>query len=454
MLPLTLQRIAEVMGGRLDGADPGRVVHGISIDSRTVQPGELYVGLRGEHHDGDQFAAAALQNGAAAAVVRAETASRLPAAGRLVVADGLAALTSLAAFVRDKADVRVVAITGSVGKTSTKDILAALLRPLARVVATHANFNNEIGVPLTLLSIDPATEVVVCELAMRGAGQIRALARVAKPDIGVITNIAPVHLEFVGTVVDVAAAKAELIDELGAGSAIVPADEPLLAPHIGRHRGRVVTFGSSTANVHVVEAESRNGGTHALIDAFGRRALFDFNFSGSHYLRDALAALAAFVELGHNLDEAKVGAARVQFSKLRGEVVRLPGGGLLLNDSYNANPLAMIAALDHLVELAEGRPPVAILGDMYELGAGTAGFHHGVGEHAAALGVRVIAVGELGRNYLVGAPAERWFATVDDCLAALPQVIAAGEAVLVKASRVLALERVAAALVSDAAVDA
>lgn len=447
MLPLTLQRIAEAMGGRLEGGDAGLVVHGVSIDSRTLQPGELYVGLRGEQHDGDAFAAAALQQGAAAVVVRAETAAGLPRdAARVVVEDGLSALASLAAFVRDLADVQVVAITGSAGKTSTKDILAAMLRPVAHVVATQGNFNNEVGLPLTLLGIDRSTEVVVCELAMRGAGQIRALARVARPDLGVITNIAPVHLELVGTIADVAAAKAELIEELGAGGVVVPADEPLLLPHLRRHRGRVITFGAAEANVRVIEAEPRGGGTHALIDAFGRRALFDFNFSGDHYVTDALAALAAFVELGHNLDEAKAGARQVEFSKLRGELVDLPGGGLLLNDSYNANPVSMAAALDHLARLAAGRSPVAVLGDMYELGPGAVGFHQGVGRHAAGLGVRIVAVGELARHYLVGAPGEQWFATVGDCLEALPEVVVPGEVVLVKASRALALERVAAAL--------
>ena len=173
---------------------------------------------------------------------------------------------------RRRSGVKVVAITGSAGKTSTKDILAALLRPVARTVATTANLNNEIGVPLTLLQIEPDTEVVVVEMAMRGRGQIRELARVALPDVGVITTIAPVHLELVGTVEDVAAAKAELIEELGGGTAVVPADEPLLDPHVGRFRGRVVTFGAPDADVHLVDEERRGDGTHVLVDAFGHRA--------------------------------------------------------------------------------------------------------------------------------------------------------------------------------------
>jgi len=297
--------------------------------------------------------------------------------------------------------------------------------------------------------VEPDTEVAVVEMAMRGAGQIRELARIAEPDVGVITNIAPVHLELVGTVEDVAAAKAELVEELTGGTAVVPAGERLLDRHVRRHRGRVVTFGGDDADVHIVARERRGDGTHVLLDAFGHRARMDFNFTGDHYLRDALAAVAAFVELGYRLDQAAEGAARVAFSDLRGALSELPGGGLLLNDAYNANPVAMKAAVDHLVSVADGRPTVAVLGDMYELGAGAAAYHRAVGEHCAAAGVRLVAVGDLARDYLVGAPDERWFATVDECLTGVAEAVPAGSAVLVKASRALRLERVAEALAGE-----
>jgi UDP-N-acetylmuramoyl-tripeptide--D-alanyl-D-alanine ligase len=447
MLALTLAEVAAACGGRLEGGDPQTVVGAVCTDSRRLAGGELFVGLRGDMYDGDAYAAQALAAGAAALTVRAATAAGLPGdAPLIVVDDGLAALQRLATEVRRRAGVKVVAITGSTGKTSTKDILAALLRPVARTVATTANLNNEIGVPLTLLDIERGTEVVVVEMAMRGHGQIRELARIALPDIAVITNIAPVHLELVGTVDDVAAAKAELIDELHGGTAVVPLPEPLLDRHVSRFRGRVVTFGAPEADVHVVAAERRGDATHVLVDAFGHRGTLDFSFTGSHYLQDALAALCAFLELGYRLDEAREGAAQVAFSALRGAVSELPGGGLLLNDAYNANPVAMVAAIDHLVSIAAGRPVVAILGDMYELGPGADAFHRAVGEHCAAAGVRVVAVGELGRGYLTGAVGERWFPGVDECIAALPGLATAGSAVLVKASRLLRLERVAEAL--------
>jgi len=447
MLPLTLAEVAAAVGGELRGADGGVVVRAVSTDTRRLRPGDLFVGLRGERFDGDEFAARALAAGAAAVVVRAATADAL-GAGRpcLAVDDGVAALGRLARTVRRAAGVKVVGITGSAGKTSTKDILAALLRPVARTVATRANLNNEVGVPLTLLGVERSTEVAVVEMAMRGPGQIGELARIAEPDVAVITNIAPVHLELVGGIEDVAAAKAEILDGLGAGTAVVPGDEPLLDPHLRGHRGRVVTFGTPRSDVHVVEAESRGTGTHVLIDAFGRRGALELSFGGEHYLRDAQAALAAFLELGYRLDEARPGAAAVAFSESRGDIVALAGGGLLLDDSYNANPAATRAALDHLVALADGRPAVAVLGDMRELGPEAPAYHRAVGEHAAAAGVRVVAAGDLARHYLCGAPGEKWYPSVEALLAGLSGEVAPGSAVLVKASRALRFERVAAAV--------
>ncbi|MEE4274883.1 MAG: UDP-N-acetylmuramoyl-tripeptide--D-alanyl-D-alanine ligase [Thermoleophilia bacterium] len=447
MLPLTLGEVAAAVGGELRGADGALTVRGVSTDTRRLRPGDLFVALRGERFDGDEFAARALAAGAAAVLVRRETAVAL-GDGRPCVAvdDGVPALGALARAVRRGAGIKVVGITGSAGKTSTKDILAALLRPVARVVATHGNLNNEVGLPLTLLEVERSTEVAVVEMAMRGPGQIRELAAIAEPDVAVITNVAPVHLELVGGIEDVAAAKAEILEGLGPGTAVVPGDEPLLEGHLRRHEGRVVTFGTPQSDVHLVESEARGTGTHVLVDSFGRRGTVDFNFGGEHYLRDAQAALAAFLELGYRLDEARPGAAAVTFSELRGEIVALRGGGLLLDDSYNANPAATEAALDHLVALAAGRPAIALLGDMRELGPDAPAYHRAVGEYAARAGVQVVAAGELARHYLCGAPHEAWFPTVEELIRALPGALAPGSAVLVKASRALAFERVAAAV--------
>jgi UDP-N-acetylmuramoyl-tripeptide--D-alanyl-D-alanine ligase len=446
VLRLTLAEAAAACGGRLESANPGAVVTGVSIDSRAVVPGDLFVGLLGERVHGDAHAPQALAAGAAAVVVGPEAARRLGEAPRLVVDDGRLALQRLAAVVRRRSGVKVVAVTGSAGKTATKDILAALLRPVAATVATSGNLNNEIGVPLTLLRLEAGSEVAVVEMGMRGHGQIRELAAIARPDVGVITTIAPVHLELMGTIEDVAAAKAELLEGLAQGSSVVPGDEPLLAPHVARTAGRVVTFGAPQADVRLLHEERRGESTRAVVEAFGRREEMTFSFTGRHYLHDALAALAAFVELGYSVEAAREGAAQVAFSDLRGALSPLPGGGLLLNDTYNANPVAMRAAIDHLVMIADGRPCVAILGDMYELGPQAPAYHREVGEHCAAAGVRLVAVGELARDLLAGAGEGEWFATVEECVAALPALVPPGSAVLVKASRGLRLERVAQAL--------
>lgn len=247
MIPLTLAELAVACGGRLEG-DPQVLVSGVTTDSRSVQPGDLFLGLRGERFDGDAYAAAALVAGAAAVVVRAETAVHVPrGCSRIVVDDGLVALQRIARAVRLRLPARVVGVTGSAGKTSTKDILTALLRPVARVTATYANLNNEIGLPLTVLAASPETEVLVVEMGMRGFGQIRELARIALPEIGVITSVAPVHLEAVGTLAGVAAAKAELIEELGEGTAVLPASEPLLQEHARGTAGAPSPSGSRGA---------------------------------------------------------------------------------------------------------------------------------------------------------------------------------------------------------------
>ncbi len=448
MIPMTVEEVAAACDGALSGVEPGAVVRAVCTDSRRVRPGDLFVGLRGERFDGDAYAAQALERGAVAAVVRRETAAVLRGSPVIAVGDGVAALGALAWAVRRRSRARVVAITGSAGKTTTKDILAALLRPLCDVVATRANLNNQVGLPQTLLEVTQETDVVIVEMAMRGPGQIRELARLALPDIAVITTIAPVHLEFVGTLEGVAAAKAELIEELHGGTAVVPGAAALLAPHLRRHDGRVVTFGTEESDVRFIAAERRGAGTHVLVDAFTQRAALDFGFTGAHYLYDAQAALAAFVELGFRLDEARVGAGRVVFSEMRGETVALRDGGLLVNDAYNANPVATQAALDHLVQLAGGREAVAVLGDMAELGPGAAAYHAAVGEHAVRLGVRIVAVGDLARHYLTGSPGERWFRTVEECLAYVREAVPPRCAVLVKASRAMRLERVAEAIVA------
>jgi UDP-N-acetylmuramoyl-tripeptide--D-alanyl-D-alanine ligase len=389
------------------------VVRGVQIDSRRVAPGDLFVAVAG----GEAFLAAAREQGAAAT---------------LVPDDEHGALAALGHAVRARSDARIVAITGSVGKTSTKDILAALLRPRLRTVAAEDGFNNEIGLPLTLCRIEPDTEVVVAEMAMRGPGQIRSLARAAEPHIGVITSIAPVHLELLGSLEAIARAKAELLHELPAGAvAVLPEDAPELEPF--------VPSGLDVRRFAPPEAEIRDGRTHVRFR--GREVVF--SFAARHQATNAAAALETASALGVEPPDEPV---EVTFSRWRSQERELAGGGLLINDAWNANPVAMRAALAHLRERAAGRRTVAILGDMAELGAEAARYHEEIARETEEVDV-VVGVGELARGYRP----DEWVATAADAADLARELVQPGDAVLVKGSRSVGLEVVAAALTGEAA---
>jgi UDP-N-acetylmuramoyl-tripeptide--D-alanyl-D-alanine ligase len=393
MIPLPLDELRGLGDLRGDGQE----VTGVEIDSRRVGAGDLFVAIRG----GRAYVEDARANGAAAT---------------LVPDDDFAALAAIGRAVRARIDSRVVAITGSVGKTSTKDILAALLRTVgANVVAAPDGYNNEIGLPLTLCLVESDTDVVVTEMGMRGPGQIRELAAIARPDIGLITSIAPVHLELLGSIENIARAKAELLELSEVG--IVPADEPLLAEYEARR-------------FEQPPVEIRDG--HVVVDGV------EFDFGARHQALNAAGALAVLDELGY---ERPDGIVHVTFSRWRSQEVELPGGGLLINDAWNANPVAMRAAIEHLRERAAGRRTVAILGDMAELGPEGPRFHEEIGRELGSVDV-VIGVGELARGYN---PAH-WAATAAEALGLARDLVRPGDAVLVKGSRAVGLETVAEAL--------
>jgi UDP-N-acetylmuramoyl-tripeptide--D-alanyl-D-alanine ligase len=447
-----------------DGS-PRRVV----VDSRQVEPGDLFVGLRGERVDGGAYAQRALDAGAWGVVVAPEHAQALtgnPVPGDttsaadttrrgsvLVHPDPLAALHALARAWRralGEAGARVVAVTGSTGKTSTKDILAAVLRSAEAelggpVLASRGNLNTEVGLPLTLLAAPPGTAAVVVEMAMRGRGQIAQLTAIAEPDVGVIVNIGPAHLEQVGSLEGVAAAKAELIAGMAPGTTVVvPAGEPLLAPHL-RADVHTVTFGPG-GDVELA-APGANGdaapgadGEVTILDrrAGGERIVLRPSFTQSHNLRNLLAAVAVARALG----VTPAGRLEVELSPLRGERIALADGITVINDCYNANPTSMRAALDDLAASATGRR-VAVLGDMLELGDEAPRWHREIGAHARARGVELlVAVGPLAAEMGKG-EGEGVLYTVPDAAAAaalLPQVLRAGDCVLVKGSRGVGLE--------------
>ena len=391
MIPLSTVEIAAATGGTTDVAIQ---VTGIATDSREVSPGDLFVALPGTRADGGEFVDSALAAGAAAALVPRAS----PGPRRVYVDDPLVALGRIAALVRQRSAARVVGITGSTGKTSTKDVLRALLEPHVSVVASRENQNNELGVPLTLCRTGQGTEVVVAEMAMRGLGQIAYLAEIALPDVAVITSVGPVHLELLGTVERVAQAKAEILHHLAVGGvAVVPAGEPLLRPHLAEHAGRVVGFGDGEdADVRLVAFRRMEGGGEAEIALHGRTLNVPVNFTSRHDALNLTAAAAVYDVLGLPADELARGAGDVRFSRWRGEEIELPGGGLLIADCYNANPTSMAAALRHLADVSEGRRTVAVLGDMAELGPDGPAHHAEVGRQADELGIElVVAVGEL-----------------------------------------------------------
>jgi UDP-N-acetylmuramoyl-tripeptide--D-alanyl-D-alanine ligase len=421
VIPLTLEDVRRLVPGDLQVAEGQSVITGAGIDSRRVEPGDLFVALgRGADYRGE-----ALGRGAAAT---------------LVPADPFAALAALATAVRDRSSVRVVGITGSTGKTSTKDILAALCRPHAPTVAAEGGQNNEIGLPLTLLRIEPTTQVVIAELGMRGLGQIAALCSIARPEVGVITGIGPAHLELLGTVEKVAQAKAEVVRALpSGGTAVVPAGVRELEPFVARGDVEVVRFGPG-GDVRLERFEP----PMLVADVEGRRVELEVPFTARHQAVNTLAALAAYRALGLPLERVQDGAREIALSRWRGEETELPGGGLLINDCYNANPVSMRAALEHLVERASGARTIAVLGEMAELGAESPRFHREVGEHARRLGVDLVVVvgGALAREYGPDRSAEG----LAEAVPLVRELLEPGDVVLVKASRATGLERLAEAL--------
>jgi UDP-N-acetylmuramoyl-tripeptide--D-alanyl-D-alanine ligase len=435
--------VAQAAGGRLVAGEPaGPGPRRAVVDSREIEPGDLFVGLVGASADGGEFAAAALQAGAWGALVgphRAEELAANSANGAVVIAadNTLHALQRLAREWRRDLGCPVVGITGSTGKTSTKDILRALLATSGlRVHANRQNWNTEIGLPLSILAAERGTEALVLEMAMRGEGQIAELVEIAEPDVGVIVNVGPVHLELLGTVERVAATKAELIRDLAADAAcVVPVDEPLLEPHL-RDDVRTITFGDG-GDVKLLSFEE----PLAEIDACGNHISLELSYSEAHNLLNTLAAVGAATALG----VTPSGRVEPEFSSYRGEVVELDGGVTVVNDCYNANPMSMRAALDHLADTPAERR-LAILGTMAELGPESRAFHRAIGEHAAARGIDVlVTVGEEAVAFGDGFDGETYMvATPEEAGALLEELAQPGDRVLVKGSRAVGLERVLA----------
>ncbi|HCC56286.1 MAG TPA: UDP-N-acetylmuramoyl-tripeptide--D-alanyl-D-alanine ligase [Solibacterales bacterium] len=415
-------------------------VLGWSIDTRTLAPGDLFFALRGPVHDGHDHVAAAFEKGAIGAVVD----HAVPATGPLrVVSDTLAELQRIASAAREQWGGRVIGVTGSAGKTTTKDAIAQLLSVALPVGKTVGNFNNQFGLPLSILRLPDACRAAVLELGMNHAGEIAALARLARPEIGVVTNVGYAHVEFFDSIDAVAAAKRELIEALpDSGVAVLNADDPRVAAMSKVHKGAMVTYG--VADGATVRAENIAAtATGSTFDCQGIH--FETPLAGLHGVRNTLAAIAVAHVFG--IPSARlVDAVRgIPQGKMRGE--RLVRNGVtILNDSYNSNPEAACSMLDVLAATPAERR-IAVMGSMLELGAASARLHGEVGQHAAAIKIDVVVgIGEDARVIIEeasrsGVPETFFFSKSEDAGAVLAGFVRSGDAILFKGSRGVQVER-------------
>jgi UDP-N-acetylmuramoyl-tripeptide--D-alanyl-D-alanine ligase len=433
--------VAAATSGRLVGPDV--TVTGAAIDSRLVRGGELFVAVVAER-DGHDFAGTALAAGAGAVLTSRPAAEVVPEGGATAVEvdDTIAALAALGAHARDRLDTaagpRVVGVTGSVGKTSVKDLLAGALAARWRTVASAGSFNNELGVPLTLLGADGGTEAAVVEMGARGPGHVAALCAMARPWVGVVTRVAAVHTETFGSIDAVAAAKGELVAALPAGgTAVLNAGDPRVAAMAAWTEAEVLSFGEDGAvRAEDVRLDAELRPAFRLATPWGA-ADVRLAARGRHMVENALAAAAAALACAVPLDDVADALATGTVSHWRMELTTLGSGARILNDAYNANPTSMAAALRALAALDAGRR-VAVLGVMAELGASSDADHRAVGDLARELDIEVVAVG-------VPAYGGTLVPDVAGAVAAL-RSLGPGDAVLLKGSRVAGLERVAAAL--------
>jgi UDP-N-acetylmuramoyl-tripeptide--D-alanyl-D-alanine ligase len=448
---LRLDEVASGAGGRVAAGRPDAAVRGVSIDSRTLERGQLFVAVEGPKFDGHDFLAQAAERGAAAAMVHRDV--EAPAGLPLVrVADTTQALKDLGRHVRLLADVPVVAITGSAGKTTTKEMTAALLGTAGPVLKTEGNLNNQYGLPLSLLRLTPEHRFAVMELGMSAAGELSELTRIARPDVAIITMVAPVHLEFFPSVDAIADAKAEILEGLGPdGVAVLNHDDARVRARGERFRGRVIWFGKDRRCE--VSAEGWRGTIHGMrfdMRLGGKTYDVALPLPGPHFVSNFLAAAAAAHHLGIAPERIVEAATHMTAAKSRGQVTRLGQGVTVLDDSYNSNPAAVDAAATALTMAAEGRR-LAFLGDMLELGPTGPDLHRETGAKLAGRMDVVVGVGALGRLFAEGAKGAGVGEThvFDDSAAAAAEaarLVRPGDAVLVKGSRGARMEKVVEAL--------
>jgi UDP-N-acetylmuramoyl-tripeptide--D-alanyl-D-alanine ligase len=461
----TIAQMADVLAARTGtGLDPVARLAGVSIDSRTVRSGELFVAIHGPRHDGHDHVAGALERGAVAALVAAQKLGGYPdpiQAKCIAVADTFVALKQLARAVREAWGGKIAGVTGSVGKTTTKEILAALLGARFRVLKSEGNFNNEYGLPLTLFKLDESHQAAVLEVGMSRRGELTRLAEIARPDVGVVTRVAPAHLEFFSSVDEIALAKRELIEGLNGkdSTAVLNADDARVAA-FGRHApGRVLTYGIENSAFFMAEnIEDRGalGTTFDYVSPEGRVRL-ELALPGRHVIANALASLAAASVWGIGIEEARAVLPKLRPPSMRGELLRFSDGAALINDSYNSSPAALQAMTSLLAATPGFKRKILAAGEMRELGATSAELHREAGNFAAQTGAIDWVIGVAGdaAQLVEGAGGSgiprnqtRVFDSSDQAAIFLADLLQPGDLLLVKGSRGVKMERIVEALLA------
>ncbi|MDP2233482.1 MAG: UDP-N-acetylmuramoyl-tripeptide--D-alanyl-D-alanine ligase [Actinomycetota bacterium] len=470
MLTLSVEKFVQITGAELLAGPSSAIVNGLAIDTRDLTPGGVFVAFPGEHADGHAFLDEALMHGARALVVTNPAADVAPIFARaaerdaavLRVNDALATVQALAAYHRSRLNCPVVGVTGSTGKTTTKDFLASVLGRTARVICTQGNRNNELGVPLTIFDAGPNTEILIVEMGMRGTGQIAALCEIAKPTIGLVTNIGMSHVELLGSPERVAEAKAELVSAVPASGAVFLNGDDVYSDRLAAQAVAPVTYYGLNVNCDIcagdIELDAESRASFALATA-GESIDVTLPVPGRHNVYNALAAAAVALYLETPLAVIADGLASAEVSAMRMEMFTVASGITIINDAYNANPVSMRAAIETLVDHEAVGKRIAVLGDMAELGSLSELAHFRIGEEVARLGIDVlVTVGDRAKRIADGAKADGMDpAAIRPCVSAeeasevLDDVLAPGDVVLVKASRVMGLERVVEGIVTPRA---
>ena len=449
MNPTTLSQIAKLAGGSLSFGDGTIVIDKISTDSRTLKRGQLFVALRGENFDGHNFVEATARKGAAGAMVESNWEGKVPENFPLIRSrDTLQAYQALAANYRKSLPLRVVAITGSNGKTTTKDFTAAVLARRFRVTKTEANFNNHVGLPRTILEATSQDEVAVWEIGMNHPGEVAVLASLAVPDVAMITNIGVAHIEFMGSREAIAEEKGALVEAVSAdGTVILNADDPFTKHIAARARAKVILAGTTAGTIRASEITQSESGTDFTFLEGAHRCRAQLPVPGLHMVQNALLAVAAGRVFGVSLEDCAAGLIAAPLAKARLQIKEI-GGVEFIDDSYNANPDSMKAALRTLAELPADGKRIAVLGEMKELGAESERGHREVGETAAAFGIdRLIAIGNVAAAMAetaqhAGLEESTVVRSTSEAAELLSKIAAPGDLVLIKGSRAARTEEV------------